>query len=592
LIAALDQPGSWTRRAPGSTSGVFGEVTMTTTSLNAGPMETDTRRPVLLVVDDDEATRCPAVEALVRRFGADYQVLTAGTPREGLDVLERLAGERVEVTLIAADLGMSEMDGVEFLGRAHALHPDAARALLIGIDDTSADEPIQRGAALGQFDFTLSHGWVSPEEWLYPQVQDALTAWTKVHRPHREMIKLVGEQWSPRSHELRDILTRNSIPFGFYGADSDHGRQLLTEHGMEGAQLPAAILWDGRAFANPSNADIADALGVRTRPDAGVYDVAIVGAGPAGLTAAVYSASEGLRTLVVEAVAHGGQAGTSSMIRNYPGFPRGVSGGELAARAYEQAVALGAQFVFTNRATGLAVRGRERVLTFADGSEASCRAVVIATGVAYRRLGIPALDQLIGMGVFYGGAATEAPAMAGQNVCVIGGANSAGQAALHLARFAARVTLLVRGESLAAGMSDYLIKTIRVTPNIEVRMRTSVVDGHGKHRLETVVREDLRTGRREEMTVAAIFVMIGAEPHTGWLREVLQRDGAGYVLTGGDVSSSGWPLDRPPMLLETSVPGVFAVGDVRKGSAKRVAAAVGDGSVAAGFLHTYLGETR
>ena len=552
------------------------------TSHSEAPRDAGTEQPVLMVVDDDAATLRPVAQALAHRFGADYRVLTAPMPGPGLDALERLAREGAEVALVAADLWMPEMGGVEFLGRAHALHPDAERALLVGMGDASAKEPVQRAAALGQFDFTVLQGWVSPEEWLYPQVQEALSRWTKAHRPSHEMVVLVGEQWSPRCYELRDLLSRNSVPFGFYAADSEEGRRLLTEHSVENGRLPVAILWDGRVLADPSNVDVAQGLGVSTRPDPGVYDVAIVGAGPGGLAAAVYGASEGLRTVVVEPEAHGGQAGTSSMIRNYLGFPRGVSGGELAARAYEQALFFGAQFVFMHRATGLAVRGNERIVVLADGSEVRCLAVVIATGVSYRRLGIPALDRLLGMGVFYGAAGTEAVAMAGQEVCVVGGANSAGQAALHLAKFAARVTILVRGESLAAGMSDYLIKEIEVTPNVEVRVRHRVVDGRGQYRLETVVLEDTRTGRREEVAVAAIFVLIGAEPRTDWLRDTLQRDGSGFVLTGRDVSLDGWTLDRPPMLLETSVPGVFAVGDVRHGSVKRVNAAVGDGSVAVG----------
>jgi thioredoxin reductase (NADPH) len=555
-----------------------------------GSMDADRRLPVLLVVDDDEATQRPVAEALARRFGADYQVLTAATSQAGLHALERLAREGAEVALVAADLRLPEMDGVAFLGRAHALHPGAGRALLIGMEDRSGDEPIQCAAALGQFDFTLSQGWVSPEEWLYPQVQESLSAWTKAHRPGHEMIQLVGEQWSPRCHEVRDILSRNSVPFGFYTADSDDGLRLLAKHGLEGERLPAVILWDGRAFANPSNVDIAESLGVRTRPDSEVYDVGIVGAGPAGLAAAVYGASEGLRTLVVEPEAHGGQAGTSSMIRNYLGFPRGVSGGELAARAYEQAVGLGAQFAFMNRAVALTVRGNERIVRLSDGSEATCRTVVIATGVSYRRLGIPALDRLLGMGVFYGAAGTEARAMTGREVCVVGGANSAGQAALHLARFATRVMLLVRGESLAAGMSDYLIREIQGTANIEVRLCTRLVDGRGDSRLEAVVQENAQTGQREELPVAAVFVMIGAEPRTEWLRATLQCNVAGYVLTGRDLALGGWTLERPPMPLETSIPGVFAVGDVRNGSVKRVAAAVGDGSVAVGFVHEYLAQ--
>jgi thioredoxin reductase (NADPH) len=315
-----------------------------------------------------------------------------------------------------------------------------------------------------------------------------------------------------------------------------------------------------------------------------------VGAGPAGLAAAVYGASEGLRTVIIEPLALGGQAGTSSRIRNYLGFPRGVSGTELTARGYEQARLFGAEFVFSRWATALAVRGDERVVILSDGGEAIARAVLIATGVTYRRLGIPSLDRLLGMGVFYGAAAAEARAMTGQHVVVVGAGNSAGQAALHLAKFAARVTLLVRGESLAASMSDYLIQELATTARIEIRLQTRVVDGSGEYRLETVVVEDARTRRREDLPAAAMFVLIGAEPRTEWLGRTLQRDGAGYVSTGGDVSRDGWPLDRPPMLLETSVPGVFAVGDVRHGSVKRVAAAVGEGSVAIGSVHEYLAE--
>jgi thioredoxin reductase (NADPH) len=321
-----------------------------------------------------------------------------------------------------------------------------------------------------------------------------------------------------------------------------------------------------------------------------VYDLAILGAGPAGLAAAVYGASEGLRTLVIEPQAIGGQAGTSSMIRNYLGFPRGVSGGELAFRAWEQALIFGIQFVFGQRATGLTLRRHERVVTLSDGSEVNARAVIIAAGVEYRRLGIPALERLVGVGVFYGAAGVEAPALAGEEVYVVGGANSAGQAALHLARFAARVTLLVRGESLAAGMSDYLITHLQATPNVQVRLHTRVVDGRGEDRLETLTLEDVRTGQREEVAAAAVFVLIGAEPHTEWLRDVIQRDNRGYILTGRDVPQQAWSLVRPPLPFETSIPGVFAVGDARHGSVKRVAGAVGEGSVAVGSVHQYLAE--
>ena len=545
-------------------------------------------RPVVLVVDDAADERDLVVGALERRFGADYRVRAAASAAEGLALLHTLAGEGGEVALVMADHALDEGGGVDFLRRAHALHPAALRALFLemgnapGMCEASSLAPMLRATALGQLDFTTLKGWVSPEEWLYPQVQEALSNWATAHRPRHEHVQIVGEQWSPRCHELRDLLTRNTVPFGFYDAESVEGQQLLAAHGLKEAALPAVILFDGRSFANPGNAELASGLGVRTRPEGTeTYDLAIVGAGPAGLAAAVYGASEGLRTVVVEQAAIGGQAGTSSMIRNYLGFPRGISGDSLTGRAYEQAFLFGTQFVFMQRAVALAARGDERVITLGDGSEIVSRAVVIAAGVSYRRLGIPALDRLIGAGVFYGAARAEAPAMAGQAVFVVGAGNSAGQAALHLAKYADRVTLLVRGESLAATMSDYLIQQLDATPNVAVRLRTRVVDGQGTGRLEALVIEDA-AGAREEVPAAAVFVLIGATPHTDWLKATLQLDEGGYILTGGDVSG------RAALPLETSLPGVFAVGDVRHGPIKRVAAAVGDGSVSIGFVHQYL----
>jgi thioredoxin reductase (NADPH) len=368
--------------------------------------------------------------------------------------------------------------------------------------------------------------------------------------------------------------------------ESDEGRQLLAAYGVDAARLPAVILHDGSVLHNPTLVDIADALGVHTRPSAEMVDLVIAGAGPAGLAAAVYGASEGLRTLVIEPQAIGGQAGTSSMIRNYLGFPCGVSGGELTFRAWEQALLFGAQFVFGQRATGLRRRGPARLVTLSDGSEVVARAVLIATGVAYRRLEIPALERLVGVGVFYGPAGVEAPALAGEDVYIVGGGNSAGQAAMHLARFAHQVTLLVRGESLAAGMSDYLVTQLQANPTVRVRLRTCVLDGRGEDRLETLTIEDTATGEREEVAAAALFVPIGADPHTEWLRDVIQQDDRGYLLTGREVPRQAWPLP-----FETSMPGVFAVGDTRHGAAKRVAGAVGEGSVAVGSVHQYLAET-
>ena len=552
-------------------------------------------RPVLVIVDADPSAREETVSALVRRFGPDYQVLPAGTAQDGLDALRGLADRRGEVALVAADLRLPNTGGVEFLQRARALHPGASRVLLLAMDRYHTRVPfteltaLQRATALGLIDFAVVKGWVTPEEWLYPQVQEALTAWTLAHRPTHAVYRIVGEQWAPRSHELRDILARNGVPFEFYAAGSAEGQQLISEHGIDVRQLPAVIHHSGQVQHDPSFAEVAEAHGIHTRPAPETYDLAVVGAGPAGLSAAVSSASEGLRTVLLEAHAIGGQAGASSMIRNYLGFPRGVSGGVLAHRAWEQAVLFGAEFVFTDQTAQLSCRGDERVITLADNSQAAARAVIIAAGVAYRRLPIPALDRLIGAGVFYGAAGVEAPAMAGEDVFVVGGANSAGQAALHLARYAARVRLLVRGDSLA-GMSAYLITQLTATPNVEVKLHTQIAGAHGETRLEALTLQDTVSEERERLPAAAVFIMIGAEPCTDWLRNRIQLDERGFVLTDRDLPRRAWPLKRAPLPFETSLPGVFAVGDVRHGSIKRVAGAVGEGSVVVGSVHQYLAE--
>jgi thioredoxin reductase (NADPH) len=551
--------------------------------------------PVLFLVDADRAALAATESALARRFGADYRVLTADSAEVGLAALEQLAHHGDEVALVAADLRLPGTDGIEFLGRARALHPGAGRALLVAMDRRGTPIPfgdlssLQRATALGRIDFWTLKGSESPEELLYPHVQEALTAWTRANRPRHEVVRVVGERWAPRSHALRDALARNSVPFAFFAADSEEGRRLLREHGVDATRLPAVVFRDGTVLLDPIHAEVADALGVRTHPSPAVYDLAILGAGPAGLTAAVYGASEGLRTIVVEPEAVGGQAGTSSMIRNYPGFPRGVSGGELAFRAWEQTLLFGAEFVFSQRATGLSARGDERAIALADGSEVVCRAAIIAVGVAYRRLGIPALERLVGAGVFYGAAGVEAPALAGEEVYVVGGANSAGQAALHLARFANRVTVLVRGGSLA-GMSDYLVRQIGAAPNVEVRLRTRLVDGRGEDHLAGLTLAEVGTGRREEVPAAAVFVMIGSEARTEWLPDAVVRDGRGFVLTDTDIPREAWSPARPPLPFETGLPGVFAVGDVRHGAVNRVAGAVGEGSVAVGSVHRYLAE--
>jgi len=552
--------------------------------------------PVLLVVDADAQARAETESALARRFGSDYSVLSADSVSAGLATLERLARAGTPVVLVAADLHLPDMGGVDFLERAHQLHRDTSRVLLVTMDRHGTRIPftelatLQRVTALGLIDMVVVKGWVTPEEWLYPQVQEALTAWTLAHGPRHVVYRIVGDQWAPRSHQLRDLLSRNGVPFEFAAADSDRGRQLLRDFRIDAGRLPAVIHSSGRVLYDPAPADLAASHGIATRPSQPVYDLAVLGAGPAGLAAAVYGASEGLRTLVIEPNAIGGQAATSSMIRNYLGFTRGVAGAELAHRAWEQAVLFGAEFIFSEPAGRLAARGANRVITLPDQTEVVARAMLLAVGVTYRRLPIPALDRLVGSGVFYGAASAEAPALAGEQVYVVGGANSAGQAALHLAKSAARVTLLIRGASLTAGMSAYLVTQIEATPAIEVKLHTRVVDGRGDSRLEALTLEDTQTGRRDEVPAAAVFILIGAEPHTDWLRDSVYLDDHGFVLTGTDVPAKAWPAARAPLPFESSLPGVLAAGDVRHDSIKRVAGAVGEGAVAIGSVHRYLAE--
>jgi thioredoxin reductase (NADPH) len=400
---------------------------------------------------------------------------------------------------------------------------------------------------------------------------------------------MIGEPWDPGTHDLRDALTVNGVPFAFHTPNSDLGRELIRVHQLDVTRLPAVLRHDGTVLQQPSMAEMALSHGIQIRPTAPVYDLVVVGAGPAGLAAAVYGASEGLDTLVVEQRSIGGQAGTSSMIRNYLGFHHGINGGELAHRAWQQATLLGAEFIFTNPATALTGESDHHVLTLEDGTKVAGRAVILAAGVTYRHLDIPELDRLIGAGVFYGAAGVVAPAVAGENVFVVGGANSAGQAALHLAKYAAHVTLLIRGASLTAGMSDYLVQQIQATPNVAVRLLTRVGSGRGDTRLESLTLQDDQ-GQQEEVSAAAVFIMIGAKPHTDWLTPVLSLDKDGFVVTSRDIPSRNWTLEREPYPFETSRPGVFAAGDVRHGSVKRVAGAVGEGSVAVGSVHQYLAE--
>jgi thioredoxin reductase (NADPH) len=551
--------------------------------------------PILLLVSDQGRVLEALAGDLGRRFGAEYRILGERSPAAALATLERLAARSEEVALLIAAQQMREMGGVDFILRAHELHPTAKRVLLVGRRRWTPANPAVRAMTLGQIDDYLFEPWLPLGRWLYLPITQVLADWVPSKAPSFEGIRIVGERWGPRAHELRDMLTRMGIPHGWYLADSQAGRELLQEAGQDGSRLPVVVFHSGRVFVDPSDAELAEGLGFGTRPAAAAYDLVIVGAGPAGLAAAVYAASEGLQTLVVEPRVVGGQAGTSSLIRNYLGFPRGIGGGVLANRALEQAWLFGAHLVLTQRAMGLRAHGRDRLVRLSDGSEIAAAAVVVASGVSWRRLGVPQLEALLGAGVFYGAAGAEARAMEGQDVFVVGAGNSAGQASVHLARYAASVTILCRGEALGHSMADYLVQQIKRAPNVAVRLHTEVVDGRGGRRLEGLTLRDRRSGTTQHLPAAALFVMIGAEPHTEWLAGTIERDDRGYILTGHDLLRAGrpppgWPRQRPPLLLETSIPGVFAAGDVRYRSVKRVASAVGEGAVAVQLVHEYLSQ--
>jgi thioredoxin reductase (NADPH) len=547
--------------------------------------------PILFLVDDRPRVLAALAADLGRRFGGDHRILAEGAPGAALEALEGLAERGEEVALVVAGQQMAELPGVLVLLKAHELHPSAKRVLLVGRREWTPTNPAVRAMTLGQIDTYLFEPWLPVGRFLYLPISQVLADWVPSRGPSFEGIRIVGPRWATRSHELRDLLTRMGIPHGWYQAGSAAGRRLLEEAGEDGSRLPVVVFHSGQVFIDPSDAELAQALGFGTSPGAGSYDLIVVGAGPAGLAAAVYAASEGLDTLVVEPQVAGGQAGTSTMIRNYLGFPRGIGGGDLANRALEQAWLFGANLVLSQRATGLRADGRRRLVRLSAGREVAAGAVVVASGVSWRRLGVPKLEALVGAGVFYGAAGAEARAMEGQDVFVVGAGNSAGQAALHLAKYAASVTMLVRGPDLAANMSDYLVRELEHAPNVAVRLDTEVVDGLGGHRLEGLALAR-RGGATEEVAAAALFVMIGGEPRTDWLAGVA-RDDRGYILTGHDLlgpdgGPAGWPLARPPLLLETSIPGVFAAGDVRHRSVKRVASAVGEGAVAVQLVHQYL----
>jgi thioredoxin reductase (NADPH) len=545
--------------------------------------------PSILVVADDGRMLDRLATDLERRFGDHYRILAEGSPAAALATLERLARGAEPVALVVAARRMEELDGLALLARARELHPSAKRVLMEHRGEWTSGEPVVRAMTLGQVDYVLFRPWLPVEQFLYLPVSEFLAAWEK-SRGSTEAIQIVGRHWAARSHELRDTLARIGIPFGFYSDDSPDGRRLLDQAGEDGSHLPVVLFRSGLVLVDPTHAELTAALGMRTSPAPGGCDILIVGAGPAGLAAAVYAASEGFTAQVLEPAVPGGQAGTSSHIRNYLGFPYGLSGDELAQRAVQQAWLFGAEFILAQAATGLRASGDDRLVRLSDGSEIATRAVILATGVAWRRLGVPALEALNGAGVFYGAAGSEARAMRGEDVYVIGAGNSAGQAAIHLSVYAASVTIVTIDERLGEFMSDYLVQKVEATPNIAVVLHTEVVDGHGHGRLEGLTLRDRHTGATRTVPASAMFVLIGAEPRTDWLDGVVGRDERGYVLTGPDLDR--WPLERPPLPLETSLPGVFAAGDVRYRSIKRVASAAGEGSIAVQLVHQYLADAQ
>ncbi|HEY1390340.1 MAG TPA: FAD-dependent oxidoreductase, partial [Ktedonobacterales bacterium] len=489
--------------------------------------------PIICTVIADTGERTTLERDLVRRFSADYDIATQPSPTEALQELNRWRTEGREVALILADVWLKEMTGVELLTQVHDLHPQAKRCLFLAYGDTLAGSVIYQAVTLGRIDDYFLRPWGMPDERLYPMVTLLLGAWSRANRPTFETVRVVGDPLAARSHELIDLLTRNSIPHGFYAAESPQGQALVRELGLSGeVRLPVLVFYNGQRLVDPENADIAQVMGAQTDAGAVAYDVIIIGAGPAGLSAAVYAASEGLKTVLLEREAFGGQAGTSSLIRNYLGFPKGVSGAELAYRASEQALLFGATLIIAQEAVGLEVGDQEYVVRLASGGAVKGKAIILATGVAYNRLAAPHLDSFMGSGVYYGAAVTEARAMTGQRVFVVGAGNSAGQAAIHLATYADRVTMLVRGSSLAATMSDYLVHQIDSLTNIDVRVTTEVVDAHGAQRLEGLVLRNTETGATEDVPAAALFILIGASPHTQWLPPGIARDDHGYVLTG------------------------------------------------------------
>jgi thioredoxin reductase (NADPH) len=552
-------------------------------------VDTD-RKPILLTVDDDPGVSRAVARDLRRNYGDAYRVVRTESGPQALETLRELKLRGDLVAVMLADHRMPEMSGLEFLEEAMDLFPHARRALLTAYADTDAAiEAIN----VVDLDHYLLKPWDPPEEKLYPVVDALIDLWRDTDEQSTSQAQVVGHRWSARSFEVRDFLARNSVPYRWHTSEEPEGRRLLAAAGVDAAEIPLVVTPDSDYMVDPEISDLAAKVGLSTTPATDFYDVVIVGGGPAGLAAAVYAASEGLRTVLVERKATGGQAGESSRIENYLGFPDGVTGGQLTDRARRQAHKFGAEILTTRDVVGLDVSASSRSVRFADGGEVVSHAVLLSTGVAYRRLRVPGADALTGRGVFYGSAVTEAPACAGDDVYIVGGANSAGQAAVFLSRHAKQVTLLVRADTLEKSMSYYLIRQIHDLPNVDVRLSTGVSAVHGGDHLEAVTVCNSTTQREETVPAGYLFVFIGAEPRTDWLDDVVVRDRRGFVLTGPDLlvegsRPRGWALDRDPYFLEASVPGVFAAGDVRANSVKRVASAVGEGAMAIQLIHGYV----
>jgi thioredoxin reductase (NADPH) len=547
-------------------------------------------QPILMTVDDDPAVSRSVARDLRRRYGKDYRVIRADSGADALDALREIKLRGDAVAAILADYRMPQMDGIAFLEKAMDLFPHARRALLTAYADT--DAAIQ-AINVVDVDHYLLKPWDPPEEKLYPVIDALVETWKAVGDKPVEEVKLLGHKYSSPSFHMRDFLARNAVPYRWFSVEEDEGKRLLQAAEATESDIPVVVTPDGTVLKNPTGGEIADAVGLSTRPAQEFYDLVVIGGGPAGLGAAVYGASEGLRTVLVEKKATGGQAGTSSRIENYLGFPDGVSGAQLTDRARRQAQKFGAEVLTARDVVGLEARGSSRVITFGDGSEIAAHSVILASGVNYRALDAEGIEELSGRGVYYGSAATEAPECKGEHVYIVGGANSAGQAAVFFSRHASDVSILVRGESLESSMSHYLIEQIAGIGNIHVRTRTTVKQAHGDGHLERLTL--CENGVTETVETGHLFIFIGAAPRTEWLGDDLHRDEHGFVRTGPDLLAAGqrprgWTLDRDPHYLESSIPGVFVAGDVRSQSVKRVASAVGEGAMAVTLVHRYLEE--